>query len=90
MPISKDEQYSIYNFGIAEGRDIVDSYLDGDDIIDIVLEGFSSKSAKRIERSGVEDLELAVENFMDGVEDGIKSQLGKELTSYVKWMRDNL
>jgi hypothetical protein len=89
MPISKDEQYRIYNFGIEEGRDIVKSYLDGEDVIDVILEAFSEKQAKRVENSSFEELKLAVNNFHDGVEDGIKLQLGKEAADYIKWLRDN-
>lgn len=90
MPISKDEQYSIYNYGIAEGRELVKEFLDDEDIIDIILERFTTKTAKRIENADLPDLELAVRNFSDGIEDGVKSELGKQTNSYVKWMRDNL
>lgn len=89
MPISKDEQYRIYNFGIEEGSEIVKSYLDGEDVIDVILEAFSERQADRVENSSREALELAVKNFHDGVEDGIKLQLGKETADYIRWLRDN-
>jgi hypothetical protein len=89
MPISKDEQYRIYNYGIEEGREIVKSYLDDEDVIDVILEAFTDKQAKRIEDSTFEELKLAVNNFHDGIEDGIKSQLGREASEYIKWLRDN-
>lgn len=89
MPISKDEQYRIYNFGIEEGIEIVKSYLADEDIIDVLLEAFSEKQAKRVENSSPRALELAINNFHDGVEDGIKLQIGKESADYIKWLRDN-
>lgn len=89
MPISKDEQYRIYNYGIEEGKELVKSYLDGEDVIDVLLEAFSDKQAKRIENSTFDELKLAVNNFHDGVEDGIKLQLGTESSDYIKWLRDN-
>lgn len=89
MSISKDEQYRIYNYGIEEGREIVKSYLEDEDVIDVILEAFSERQAKRIENSTFDELKLAVNNFHDGVEDGIKLQLGKESTAYIKWMSDN-
>lgn len=89
MPISKDEQYRIYNFGIEEGKELVNAYLADEDIIDVLLEAFNESQAKRIENSSREALELAVNNFHDGVEDGIKLQIGKESANYIKWLRDN-
>jgi hypothetical protein len=90
VPINSDEQYRIYNFGIEEGREIVRSYLDGEDVIDVILEAFDTKrQVKRIEDSTIDELKLAVSNFHDGVEDGIKSQLQRESTSYIKWLLEN-
>lgn len=76
-----------YNFGIAEGKQLVKDYLDDEDIIDIALGPFDKKSVKRIERSDTEDLVALVRNFIDGLEDGVKSQCARETAEYIKWLR---
>jgi hypothetical protein len=87
MPITKVQQDRIYNYGIDQGKAILHEYINGDDVIDILVEAFSQKEGKRVEKSTREELELAVRNFRDGVEDGIKSQLYKECGDYIGWLR---
>lgn len=89
MAIDKRTHQRVYEDAIVEGREIVKDYLEDDDILDLAL-GFvsSKKQAKEIERSTDGELTLFVSNYLDGLEDGVRSQLNRELMTFKKWLRD--
>jgi predicted lipid carrier protein YhbT len=91
VAISKDEQYTTYMLGDADGKALVaKSKYAKDDLLDLATRKLSPGASKRILSSGHDELSLLVKNYMDGLEDGIKAQVQRESSKYRKWMDDNL
>jgi hypothetical protein len=91
MAISKDEQYTTYMLGDADGKALIaESEYANEDILELATRKLTKATAKRILNSGHDELSLLVKNYMDGLEDGIKAQVQRESEKYRKWMTDNL
>lgn len=87
MPISKDTIQDVYTIGIEHGRDLIRHTFKDSDMLDIVLDEFDDRSADRVMHQQPEEIIKLVRNFKDGMEDGIKSQLGRECSEVVSALR---
>ena len=91
MPITKDEQYVIYNLGITDGKHLIsDSVYSTEDVLELALRKVIKGNTKRVNNSTPEEFILAVKNYMDGLEDGCKSQISHESDKYVKWLKEQM
>jgi predicted lipid carrier protein YhbT len=91
VAISKDEQYTAYMLGDADGKALVAKSKYGkDDLLDLATRKLSPNTSKRVTNSAHHELVLLVKNYMDGLEDGVKAQVQRESSKYRKWMDDNL
>lgn len=90
MSIDRDLQYAIYNAGVTEGRSMIGDWLGSNpDLLEMAASNISSPdNHRRIMRSSDNDAIKAVKNYHDGLEDGVKQQLQKELRSYLKWLKE--
>ena len=90
MAIDKRTHQRVYEACHCEGREIIKDYLEDDDILDLALEFIFRlrNGQKKLNRSTDEELTLFVSNYLDGLEDGVRSQLNRELMTFKKWLRD--
>ena len=88
MALAKDTIYNVYNGGIKDGTRMFKDFIGKDDLIDVALESLTPHDQKHVERASLPDLEKAVSNYLDGIEDGIKIALKSEGSKYVKWLRN--
>jgi hypothetical protein len=91
MSISKSEHYSVYNLGIEDGKTLVaESEYANEDILELATRKMTKNTSKRVINSNHDELLQLVRNYMDGLEDGVKSGIMHESSEYRKWMADNL
>jgi hypothetical protein len=91
MAISKDEHYAIYMLGSDDGKSLVArSKYAREDILELATRKLTPGVAKRIVNSGHDELVQLVQNYMDGLEDGVKAGVMREARKYKTWMDDNL
>ena len=85
MAIDKKTQQRVYEKAIEDGRELV---KENGDPLDSALSLFTKKHAKEIERSNNVELMMFVSNYLDGLEDGVRSQVSREKTAFKKWLDD--